>query len=205
MATTSGLQPVASIASSLARQNAKGEIVCILCNAPVKSAKVWTAHINGRQHREQIARVKLATQTPAAPQPASSSSSGDRHQFAVPKSMKHDTNGHAMKRKLIHVYEEDVRVKNKMAKMQSQTMSSAVDDDDDDDADEDINTVGPVAEGPMPKENVMEVDDKGVAFENEKHFSHFLQTLKKHRHPVRHRNCRKVFLTTTKPTKRHEA
>lgn len=27
-------------------------VLCKLCNSHVKSAKVWTAHVNGKQHRQ---------------------------------------------------------------------------------------------------------------------------------------------------------
>lgn len=28
------------------------QLTCKLCNSQVKSSKVWTAHVNGKQHRE---------------------------------------------------------------------------------------------------------------------------------------------------------
>jgi zinc finger protein 830 len=46
------------IDSPLARYNNAGQLTCVVCNVVVKSEKVWTAHVSGRQHREQIEALK---------------------------------------------------------------------------------------------------------------------------------------------------
>ncbi|KAI9556853.1 hypothetical protein GHT06_016645 [Daphnia sinensis] len=49
------------IESPLAKYNSVGQLTCIVCNSVVKNELVWTAHVNGRQHRERV----LALKTPA--------------------------------------------------------------------------------------------------------------------------------------------
>lgn len=46
------------IDSPLAKYNSAGQLTCVVCNTAVKSEMVWTAHINGRQHRENVAFLK---------------------------------------------------------------------------------------------------------------------------------------------------
>ena len=46
------------IDSPLAKYNSAGQLSCILCNVIVKSEMVWTAHVNGKQHREKVAQLK---------------------------------------------------------------------------------------------------------------------------------------------------
>ena len=46
------------IDSPLAKYNVSGQLTCLVCNVVVKSDKVWTAHVSGRQHREQIDALK---------------------------------------------------------------------------------------------------------------------------------------------------
>lgn len=42
----------------LAKIAPNGSITCLICQQPVKSAKVWTAHVNGRQHRSSVEALK---------------------------------------------------------------------------------------------------------------------------------------------------
>ena len=46
------------IESPLAKYNNVGQLTCIVCNVIVKSEMVWTAHINGKQHRDKIEELK---------------------------------------------------------------------------------------------------------------------------------------------------
>lgn len=46
------------IDSPLAKYNNAGQLTCLVCNVVVKTEKVWTAHVSGRQHREQIEALK---------------------------------------------------------------------------------------------------------------------------------------------------
>jgi len=46
------------IESPLAKYNSAGQLSCVLCNTIVKSEMVWTAHVNGRQHREKVNELK---------------------------------------------------------------------------------------------------------------------------------------------------
>jgi zinc finger protein 830 len=46
------------IDSPLAKYNSAGQLTCIVCNSVVKNELVWTAHINGRQHREKVLSLK---------------------------------------------------------------------------------------------------------------------------------------------------
>ncbi|XP_057373501.1 zinc finger protein 830-like [Daphnia carinata] len=46
------------IESPLAKYNSVGQLTCIVCNSVVKNELVWTAHINGRQHREKVLALK---------------------------------------------------------------------------------------------------------------------------------------------------
>lgn len=34
------------------RYNSVGQLTCVLCNAPVKSALMWNAHVQGKTHKE---------------------------------------------------------------------------------------------------------------------------------------------------------
>ena len=51
---------VKKIDSPLAKYNSAGQLTCIVCNTIIKSEMVWTAHINGRQHREKVLSLKNA-------------------------------------------------------------------------------------------------------------------------------------------------
>lgn len=46
------------IESPLAKYNSVGQLTCIVCNSVVKNELVWTAHVNGRQHREKVVALK---------------------------------------------------------------------------------------------------------------------------------------------------
>lgn len=46
------------VESPLAKYNSAGQLSCIVCNSVVKNELVWTAHINGRQHREKVLSLK---------------------------------------------------------------------------------------------------------------------------------------------------
>uniref|UniRef100_A0A1I7T2G6 U1-type domain-containing protein n=1 Tax=Caenorhabditis tropicalis TaxID=1561998 RepID=A0A1I7T2G6_9PELO len=45
----------------IAKQKPNGNIQCLVCNTEVKS-KVWTAHVNGKKHRDSIERLKSNAQ-----------------------------------------------------------------------------------------------------------------------------------------------
>lgn len=49
---------VKKIESPLAKYNSSGQLTCVVCNMVIKSEMVWTAHVNGRQHREKVASLK---------------------------------------------------------------------------------------------------------------------------------------------------
>ncbi|CAH1774685.1 unnamed protein product, partial [Owenia fusiformis] len=46
------------IDSPLAKYNALGQLVCIVCNIHLKSEKLWNAHLMGRSHKEKHAALK---------------------------------------------------------------------------------------------------------------------------------------------------
>ena len=56
------------IESPLAKYNSAGQLTCVVCNAVVKSEMVWTAHINGKQHKEKVAALKKLKQPAEPPQ-----------------------------------------------------------------------------------------------------------------------------------------
>lgn len=64
---------VKKIDSPLAKYNSAGQLTCIVCNTMIKNEMVWTAHVNGRQHREQVLALKKPRSEPqfAKPQAAS--------------------------------------------------------------------------------------------------------------------------------------
>ncbi|KAI0221838.1 Zinc finger protein 830 [Lamellibrachia satsuma] len=39
--------------------NSIGQLTCVLCNCPVKNDLLWTAHVQGRTHRENVTKVKV--------------------------------------------------------------------------------------------------------------------------------------------------
>jgi len=52
------------IESPLAKYNSAGQLTCAVCNVVVKSEMVWTAHVNGRQHRDKVAQLKKPADQP---------------------------------------------------------------------------------------------------------------------------------------------
>jgi len=46
------------IASPLAKYNSTGQLFCVLCNIPVKSAILWDSHVLGKKHKENLAIFK---------------------------------------------------------------------------------------------------------------------------------------------------
>lgn len=49
---------VKKIESPIAKYNNLGQLTCLVCNTIVKSEKVWTAHINGKQHKDHVTALK---------------------------------------------------------------------------------------------------------------------------------------------------
>ncbi|XP_073235838.1 zinc finger protein 830-like [Porites lutea] len=46
------------IASPLAKYNSAGQLFCVLCNVPVKSAILWDSHVLGKKHKENLTVFK---------------------------------------------------------------------------------------------------------------------------------------------------
>ncbi|XP_071788895.1 zinc finger protein 830-like [Asterias amurensis] len=46
------------INSPLAKYNSIGQLVCVVCNAQVKSEILWPAHLQGKKHKENLALLK---------------------------------------------------------------------------------------------------------------------------------------------------
>ncbi|CAB3402528.1 unnamed protein product [Caenorhabditis bovis] len=55
-----------SLNPNIAKQKPNGNIQCLVCNTEVK-AKVWTAHVNGKKHRDSIERIKALAAAPKRP------------------------------------------------------------------------------------------------------------------------------------------
>ncbi|XP_065174432.1 zinc finger protein 830-like [Sycon ciliatum] len=68
-------QGKAKINDPLARYSPAGELFCVLCNTPVKSNLVWTAHVQGRAHKQQLQALRSRSATGSAPASAVGSSS----------------------------------------------------------------------------------------------------------------------------------
>ncbi|XP_076049239.1 zinc finger protein 830 [Oratosquilla oratoria] len=65
------------IDSPYAKYNSRGQLMCIVCGVPVKSAIVWQAHINKRSHLENFVKLKQKQQQlNNLPQQSSQSTSG---------------------------------------------------------------------------------------------------------------------------------
>jgi len=62
----------------LAKVAPNGSITCLICQQAVKSAKVWTAHVNGRQHRLNVEALKQQTlkRPPSESTPAAAETAG---------------------------------------------------------------------------------------------------------------------------------
>lgn len=41
------------------RYNSTGQLFCVLCNVPVKSAILWDSHVLGKKHKEVIMELRL--------------------------------------------------------------------------------------------------------------------------------------------------
>ena len=50
------------IDSPLAKYNSIGQLVCIVCNSQVKSELLWSAHLQGRTHKENFIRLRKVQQ-----------------------------------------------------------------------------------------------------------------------------------------------
>ncbi|EGT52281.1 hypothetical protein CAEBREN_12593 [Caenorhabditis brenneri] len=50
-----------SLNPMIAKQKPNGNIQCLVCNAEVKP-KIWTAHVNGKKHRDSIEKLKSSAQ-----------------------------------------------------------------------------------------------------------------------------------------------
>lgn len=46
------------IESPLAKYNSSGQLFCVLCNIPIKSAILWNSHVLGKKHKENLANFK---------------------------------------------------------------------------------------------------------------------------------------------------
>jgi len=44
--------------SPYAKYNSRGQLMCIVCGVPVKSAIIWQAHVNKRSHLESLVKLK---------------------------------------------------------------------------------------------------------------------------------------------------
>ncbi|XP_059487865.1 zinc finger protein 830 [Neocloeon triangulifer] len=73
-------QTVKKIESPLARYTAKGQLCCVLCDAPVKSEGLWTTHLASKEHLANITAAKRK-KSEAEKRPASST-------FAAPPEKK---------------------------------------------------------------------------------------------------------------------
>lgn len=50
-----------SLNPMIAKQKPNGNIQCLVCNAEIKP-KIWTAHVNGKKHRDSIEKLKTSAQ-----------------------------------------------------------------------------------------------------------------------------------------------
>ncbi|KAK7067250.1 hypothetical protein SK128_020015 [Halocaridina rubra] len=62
------------IDSPYAKYNSRGQLMCIVCGTPVKSAIIWQAHVNKRSHLENLVALKKKQQVINAQQSKSSKS-----------------------------------------------------------------------------------------------------------------------------------
>lgn len=44
------------------RYNSAGQLFCVLCNVPVKSALLWDSHVLGKKHKEVIMVIAISTE-----------------------------------------------------------------------------------------------------------------------------------------------
>jgi len=56
--TSTTKSKIKRIESPLAKYNTLGQLVCIVCNSQVKSEILWNAHLQGRSHKENVAKLK---------------------------------------------------------------------------------------------------------------------------------------------------
>ena len=50
-----------SLNPMIAKQKPNGNIQCLVCNTEIKP-KIWTAHVNGKKHRESIDKLRSSAQ-----------------------------------------------------------------------------------------------------------------------------------------------
>jgi zinc finger protein 830 len=49
------------IESPLAKYNALGQLLCVICNQVIKSELFWSSHLNSKAHLNQIETLKSST------------------------------------------------------------------------------------------------------------------------------------------------
>lgn len=109
------------IDSPLAKVLASGQVTCLLCNSNVKSAKVWTAHVNGRQHRENVLKLKKSKERNSPRSTEISATRGTQNGLNGEPAHCHRLN--AEKRKVNEEYLEKKPVAEKKVKLESENSS----------------------------------------------------------------------------------
>ena len=51
------------IESPLAKYNALGQLLCVICNQVIKSELFWSSHLNSKAHLQQIEALKSSTKS----------------------------------------------------------------------------------------------------------------------------------------------
>ncbi|KAK2151739.1 hypothetical protein LSH36_353g08103 [Paralvinella palmiformis] len=81
------------IDSPLARYNSLGQLSCVLCNTPVKTELLWNAHVIGRTHKENLARLKEQKEQAMVPSPEERKRKlADEEILAISKGLKYIIN-----------------------------------------------------------------------------------------------------------------
>ncbi|XP_065882324.1 zinc finger protein 830-like isoform X2 [Dysidea avara] len=86
------LSSSAKINSPLARYNSLGQLSCGICNVPVKSNVLWTAHVQSKKHKEMIVALKVQKETAAATVIKNNNSSSNTATELTTRKRKQDEN-----------------------------------------------------------------------------------------------------------------
>ncbi|XP_033838390.1 zinc finger protein 830 [Periophthalmus magnuspinnatus] len=73
------------VESPFAQYNSLGHLSCVICDVQIKSHLLWTTHVLGKQHKEKVAELREAKQTPQSQGVKRKTTEQDEGSFKKPK------------------------------------------------------------------------------------------------------------------------
>lgn len=154
--------------SPYAKYNSRGQLMCIVCGVPVKSAIIWQAHINKRSHLENLIKLKQK-QKQLNSNVGTKSTSNDSQNFKRPASPPPASEKQKKKTTKDIVKPKGI-LKNISTYSDSESDSDSEEEEDIKPQIEDMMTEGPYPEDQKPNINQMRAANDGLPgdfFDNE--------------------------------------